>query len=330
MHLKEVHCESIRVYRECKNVEKALLRHVQNAIEEKYIEHLLDEDTGLIEVDIPQALDYLFLNYGKVPSEEVKEKEAEVLNLSFNPAEPMVLLYRPIEQLQKLAISAGIPYSKEQRLEFGLTSVRNTRDFEKGLSDWNALPLTSKTWVQFKTHFKKAQEELKAIRGPTMQQAGYHHANMLAEQLRTTIDAQGTEMLAMLSEMQDNNPPIQESTPPPPPTEQSANSAAHTDVQLQILRILQDMHQHQVRPRKNQTGRTGAGGRGSAQRTGAQNRRTLDDATFSRRVTDKYCHTHGGCNHTSGECTRKAPGHEDTATMTNKLGGSNAFCTPAV
>ena len=99
MHLKEVHRESIRVYRECKNVEKALLRHVQNAIEEKYIEHLLDDDTGLIEVDIPHVLDYLFLNYGKVPSEEVKEKEAEVLNSTFNPAEPMVLMYCPIEKL---------------------------------------------------------------------------------------------------------------------------------------------------------------------------------------------------------------------------------------
>ena len=166
-----------------------------------------------------------------------------------------------------------------------------------------------------------------------MQQAGYHHANMLAEQLRTTIDAQGTEMLAMLSDMtlQDNNPPIQELTPPPLPTKHSANSAAHTDVQLQILRILQDMQQNHVRPgRRNQAGRTGAGGRGPAQRTGAQHRRAPDDTTFSHRVTDKYCHTHRGYNHTSGKCTRKATGNEDAATMTNKLGGSNAFCTPAI
>ena len=78
-------------------MEKALLRHIQNAIEEKYIAHLLDGNTGLIAVDIPSVLDYLFLNYSKVPSEEVKEKEAEVLYYTFNPAEPMVLMYRPIE-----------------------------------------------------------------------------------------------------------------------------------------------------------------------------------------------------------------------------------------
>ena len=93
----------------------------------------------------------------------------------------MVTLYRPVEQLKKLANSAGIPYSLEQQLEIGLTLIRNTRDFEKALGEWNGLPKTTKTWASFKTHSKTAQAELKEIRGPTMQQAGYHHANMLAQ-----------------------------------------------------------------------------------------------------------------------------------------------------
>ena len=33
VHAKEQHRETVRVYRECKNVEKALLRHIQNALE---------------------------------------------------------------------------------------------------------------------------------------------------------------------------------------------------------------------------------------------------------------------------------------------------------
>ena len=39
-----------------------------------------------------------------------------------------------------------------------------------------------------------------------MQQAGYHHASLLAEQLRTTIDGQEDEMLAMLQEITASNP----------------------------------------------------------------------------------------------------------------------------
>ena len=97
VHAKEAHHEQARLFRECKNVEKVLLRHVQNALEHKYIEPLINEDTGLVEQDLPSVLQYLDTNYGKVSSEEVKSKESEVLKFSFNPADPMVTPHRPIE-----------------------------------------------------------------------------------------------------------------------------------------------------------------------------------------------------------------------------------------
>ena len=73
--------------------------------------------------------------YGKVTAEEVKEKEHKCLNISFNPADPMITIFRPIEQLQKKAIEARIPYSEAQLFEFGLSLIRSTRDFEKGIGE---------------------------------------------------------------------------------------------------------------------------------------------------------------------------------------------------
>ena len=64
---------------------------------------------------------------------------------------------------------------------------------------------------------------------------------MLAQQLQTTIEMQGTEMLAMLQDfaaVQDANLTIE--APPPAP---AATAVAQTDVQLEMVRILQDMHQ---------------------------------------------------------------------------------------
>ena len=69
----------------------------------------MDYDTGLIEDGIPKVLDSLFTSYGKVQSKEIKSKEAEVLNLTFNPADLMVTLYKPTKHLQKLATTANIP-----------------------------------------------------------------------------------------------------------------------------------------------------------------------------------------------------------------------------
>ena len=300
------------------------MRHIQTSLEDKYIKYLIEKDTELIKHDNPTVLDYLFINYGKVPSEEVKHKEAEVLNISFNSADPMVLIYCSIEQLQTLVTDANIPYFDAHHLEFGLNLIRSTHDFEKGLSNWNGKPEPHKTWPNFKKHFNDAQTELKDIHGPTMQQAGFHHTNMLAEQLRITIETQRTEMLAILQEIviADNNSPIEGMPPPTAPPAPVENTVVHTDVQLGMLRTLQEMQQSNV----GQSGRFRRGGSGGRGRDNCEkNRLTPDNVTFPRRITDNYCHIHGGCNHVSSNCTRKVKGHNDEAMMQNCFGGLNAF-----
>ena len=317
---RETQKEQVALYRECKNVEKALLRHIQTALEEKYLEAMVDDDTGLIEDDIPTVLDYLFTTYGKVTAEEVKNKEAEVLSITFNPADPLVTIYRPIDQLQKKATEAGIPYTPEQILEFGLALIRNTRDFEKALGDWNT-KTGAKTWDEFKAHFRKAQTELKEIRGPTMQQAGYHHANMLAQQLQVNLENQQREMLAMVQNMV---PEAQEHIANTQHVEQQTANAVVTTVQQQMLEILQNMQAAQLANNNPNNANNGDGGGGQPRRR--RNRRTPDNATFNRQDTTQYCHSHGGCNHSSANCNRQAPGHRSNATLANRMGGSNAFC----
>ena len=75
LELKEQHEEKKRLYLECRNVEKALLRHIQDALEERYSGPLVDEFTNLLTGDVPSILEYFFYNYGQVRSEEVAQKE---------------------------------------------------------------------------------------------------------------------------------------------------------------------------------------------------------------------------------------------------------------
>ena len=93
----------------------------------------------------------------------------------------MVLLTRPLEQLQKLAAQAGIPYTDNQILQKELQLIRKTNDFEYTLTQWEDKNDVDKTWHNLKSHFHEYQLKLKSTQGPTMQQAGYHHANTLAE-----------------------------------------------------------------------------------------------------------------------------------------------------
>ena len=132
VHAKETYHGTMRVYCNCKNIKKALLRHIQNALEHKYIQPLLNDDTGLIENDLPTVLTYLDTNYGKVLPEQVKQKESEVLSISFNPMDFMVVLYCPIEQLQKLATAAGITYSPRTSARIRSHSYLEYERFRKG------------------------------------------------------------------------------------------------------------------------------------------------------------------------------------------------------
>ena len=52
-------------------------------------------------------------------------------------------------------------------------------------------------------------------------------------------------------------------------------------------------------------------------------------APNASRLEKKYCWTHGWCHHNGTECTRKAQGHKDHATITNRMNGSNKGCKKA-
>ena len=123
LNLWEIHKDAKNAYYECKNVEKALQRHVQDAIEDKYIESLVDKETQLIQDDIPKVLLFLFYANGKITSEEVKQKDTELRTTAFNPADTMIIQYNPIEKLRKMVEAANIAYTENQILDIRLTVI---------------------------------------------------------------------------------------------------------------------------------------------------------------------------------------------------------------
>ena len=62
-----------------KNAKKVLLSHIQDVLEDKYISLLVDKCTNILISDILTILEHLFYNFGRVWSEEVSQKEMEVI-----------------------------------------------------------------------------------------------------------------------------------------------------------------------------------------------------------------------------------------------------------
>ena len=87
-------------------------------------------------MDIPTALEYLLYNFGKVTSEEVLQKETEVISMIWQLSDLIILLTRPLEQLKKLVWHVGIPYTSAQILEKVASIIRATRNFKLVLTQW--------------------------------------------------------------------------------------------------------------------------------------------------------------------------------------------------
>lgn len=315
INLREEHRKNTGLYRECREVEKSLIRHITTALESKYLDFLKNPDTDLVDEDIPTVLKYLFSNYGKVPTRVVKDKEQEVLSTPFIPSDPMVTIFRPIEQLRTLAEIAKIPYTESQIVDFGLQLIKSTRDFETALGEWNRTDDNVQTWDLFKDHFTEAQQTLKDIRGPTMAQAGFHHANLLASEIRTELQHNQEKMFAIMQENQhtENYDLTHENH------QQTANAVTSLSVQTETLKVLTELQKQLL----NLTNEVKSNKGGPPKR---EYKKTPDDASFSRTNIEFYCWTHGASNHNSNVCSRQAPGHKKDATRDNKMGGSKAFC----
>ena len=166
-----------------------------------------------------------------------------------------------------------------------------------------------------------------------MQMAGYHHANHLADQLRQDIERRDNDLLTVIQSAMETAsvPPSMapsEISLQTPPAQQQANSVRGDPIQMEMLKLLQQMQQMMTNQTSTQgnNNRTGNSDNNNRDRR-RQPQKTPDDATFNRYNTSKYCWTHGACNHDSNQCRAKAQGHQDSATLDNRKGGSNAFCS---
>ena len=135
-----------------------------------------------------------------------------------------------------------------------------------------------------------------------MQQAGYHHANLLATQLREDMEAHNHDLMTVLQTALDAQSQALTATG----TEISdltrnthqANTTTTDKVQLEILQLLKQLQTDM---------RTGTPTPAPAHKAPRKRRgkKTPDDASFPRRKTDKYCWTHGACAHDGLGCEDK-------------------------
>ena len=171
------------LFHETVNIENALKKQITESIEDLYLEELRDTTTNTILATVPFILSHLFTNYGEIEPDSVTDKESNVRKMQFTVADPLTKLWKEIEDIEQLNTAASSPYSQQQLINIALHVIKSTNDFQQGLHDWYNLPAANQTWLRLKQHFQTARRNLKKMRGPIMQEAGFHQANKISSEI---------------------------------------------------------------------------------------------------------------------------------------------------
>ena len=144
--LREDFKEQLRQYRECTQVETAIIKQLGIAFPKMYFKGFRNPHTNTITTDIPTLLDHVFTTYGAVEPEELKEQEDLLRQKVFDIGQPLIILFNKVKELKELATASGNPFSPVQLLTIGIQLIKNFNDFETGLTTWFDLPPADKAW----------------------------------------------------------------------------------------------------------------------------------------------------------------------------------------
>ena len=325
---RDTHSETVRVFREYNGVEKALKQQIRKAIDESYLLAIHDRTSNSLSGTVHTICDYLSLTYGRVSDTMLEEKEELFKRLGYQATMPVDVVFNAVEDLLEYAAMAQQPFSDRQAVAKAYIVFNKTRRFDRAITEWNRRPVVEKTMLNLKTHFRRAQTELRESAGPTLNDSDLdHRANLVRE----VVD--GVQQALMPTGDDDTTDILQQ-------VANSANQSASTQQLLvQQLQGMQQMMstmqtqltavsavQHIQNP-PTFTPYAGRGGRGRGGQGGRGGRGGGRGVPFVRRY-NIYCWSHGGCAHSGIPCRGKLEGHQDAATFENKMGGSTANCPP--
>ena len=126
---RDAHSERLRQFQQVHDIQKALIRQIVAAIDPPYLEELRNEETNTITRGIPEILQYLFDNFATVTIEDVKAEEAKLSEFHWNIADPPMVMYKVIDDLQKMAVAAKLPKTEEQLVALGVELIQKTGEF---------------------------------------------------------------------------------------------------------------------------------------------------------------------------------------------------------
>ena len=97
----------------------------------------------------------------------------------------------------------GTYHTQFQAMNISYVIVNQNGEFSISIQEWNRLPHTNKTWINFKNLFNKYHRRLLPVTDITSKEVGVHHSNMVHDAV-TRI--QEVILQVPLNEVPEKNP----------------------------------------------------------------------------------------------------------------------------
>ena len=325
--IQNVHEIRLKNYSMCMGIEKALIQQLVKAVEEEWIHPLRNQMTNAIQGSIPDILHYLFTSYGDVSPDSLISREQQVKDMVYDPvSEPIDTVFSEVTKLIDYASAAGAPYTRPQTINIAYVILKKLRVFNTAITEWNRSVRTTparNTWMNFKTHFRTAYNELKEVEELRVADSPFNSANLVSQ----IVDAVQDSIVLPSPDMpitpspslpQANNTTMNYTSP-------DTDTVTMTNMMQQMMQMnqalmsnMQNMQtQQQYSPGRFPRG--GGSGRGNSRGNG---RGRVNGRGMRRERVMRYCHTCGWCTHDGNHCRTPAEGHKANATIHSCMGGS--------
>ena len=115
--------------------EAEIKRIVVDVLDPVYLEGMRQPMTGLASISINNIFSTLFVQYGKITSNQISSA-TDMCKLPWDPSTPIQVVFNRIRETQDLVTRGENPFSDAQLLKFGYDTVLKTACFNDGMKTW--------------------------------------------------------------------------------------------------------------------------------------------------------------------------------------------------
>jgi len=302
--IRIIHKEQRHIFDNHHNMDDALKAQVIDTINDTYICELRNKYTGYLGITTRDLLDHLLDRYGKITPADIEECKRKMIE-PIDSTQPIDVFFQRIDDCVQYADDGRVAFTAEQILQTAYHAVSTSGYYNDACKEWRKKTAADKTWNTFKTFFAAEYHNNKEQQKVNTSSNNFHGANSVLD----ISSALGNLALAattdrdIVAQLTQSNRAL---------TEANKNLTEQLKTAIDTNSIL--IRKLGPTSTNNTTTRAPKG------------KAPFDNTVWEAGLDpNRYCWTHGfrvQHGHNSQNCKGKLGGHQDAATHTNLMGGS--------